>query len=50
MSGVSFIDGTHEFEVDLRISMETGVVPGPLVVLALLLGTSSESLERNLVG
>ena len=50
VSGVSFIDGTHEFEVDLRISMETGVVPGPLVVLALLLGTSSESLERNLVG
>ncbi len=50
VSGESFIDDTQELMVYLRIGMETGLLHGLLVVLALLLGTSSESLERNLVG
>ena len=49
VSGGKFIDDTNEVEVDLRFCMKTGMVPGLLVVLALLLGTSSESRDWNLI-
>ena len=50
MSGGKFIDDTNEPDVDLRFCMKTGMVPGLLVVVALLASTSSEAPEENLLG
>ena len=49
MSGRKFIDDRNELEVDLRFCMKSEMVPGLLVLLALLLGTSSESRDWNLI-
>ena len=38
----------NELEINLRFYVETQLVPGLLAVNALLLGASSESLERDL--
>ena len=44
------MDDTNELMVDLRIGKETGLLPGLLVVLVLLLSAPSASQERNLLG